>query len=126
MLTIALVLAALAALIHYYIFWLESIAFEGPGRKVFGITREEAAALKQVFYNQGFYNLFLAIGTTVGIVLYAASHTAGGALVTFGCSCMLGAALVLVSDDPTKRRAGLVQGLAPALALAFLGLAAVS
>jgi putative membrane protein len=126
MLIVALIFAALAALIHLYIFWLEAIAFEGPGRVVFALSREDAAIMKPVFYNQGFYNLFLAIGTTIGVGIMHASHAAGGALITFGCGSMVLAALVLVTSDATKRRAALVQGLCPAVALAFLALSGLS
>jgi len=123
---VALIFAGLAALIHLYIFWLEAIAFEGPGRIVFGVTREEAAIMKPWAYNQGFYNLFLAIGTTAGIGVIGSSSAAGGALLCFGCGSMVAAALVLVTSDASKRRAALVQGACPALALAFLGLSALS
>ena len=62
MLTAACVLAGLAALVHVYIFVIESLQFEKPSTlRTFGITTERGAPLlKPVFYNQGFYNLFLA------------------------------------------------------------------
>ena len=61
---IALVLAALAAALHVYIWWLESMAWTTPAaRKVFGTTQEEAEATKFLAFNQGYYNLFLAITT---------------------------------------------------------------
>ena len=114
MLLLALFLAALAALIHYYIFWLESVAFEGPGRKVFGITREEAAALKQVFYNQGFYNLFLAIGALGGLIW---GGDKGHAIALFACACMAGAGVVLIASDRRMVRAAAAQAVPPIVAL---------
>ena len=54
-------------------------------------------------YNQGFYNLFLAIGTAAGIGLTAGgNHESGLALVTFCCGSMVAAALVLLSSDPRQ------------------------
>lgn len=121
MLTVALVLAGLAALVHVYIFWLEALAFETAGRKAFGISAADVAAMKAWAFNQGFYNLFLAIGTGVGVALAGANRDAAVALVLLGTGSMLAAALVLVTSDRSKARGALVQGLFPALAL--LGLA---
>lgn len=51
-----LVLAGLAALIHVYIFFLESVAWTSPtARATFGTTAEEAEATKSLAFNQGFY-----------------------------------------------------------------------
>jgi putative membrane protein len=116
-LILALVLAGLAALLHLHIFWLESIAFAGPGRKVFGLTAEQAAVMAPWAYNQGFYNLFLAVGTAAGIAVYGADDSAGTALVVFGTASMLGAAVVLAQHDRTKLKAAAFQGTLPALSL---------
>jgi putative membrane protein len=121
MLTVALVFAGLAALVHVYIFWLEALAFDTAGRKVFGVAAEDAAAMKPWAYNQGFYNLFLAIGTGVGVAIAGANRDAAVALVVLGAGSMLAAALVLISSDSSKVRGAVVQGTFPALAL--LGLA---
>ncbi|KGN37787.1 DUF1304 domain-containing protein [Knoellia subterranea] len=122
MVMVAYVLAGLAALIHVYIFRLESLAWTAPAtRKVFGTTPETAEVTKPLAYNQGFYNLFLAIVAVVGIVLAASgSESAGKALMYAGCGSMLAAALVLVTSDGSKLRAALIQGLAPALAVLAL------
>ena len=116
---IALVLAALAAALHVYIWWLESMAWTTPAaRKVFGTTPEEAEATKFLAFNQGYYNLFLAITTVAGIVGFAAgSHVVGLTLVIVGTASMLGAALVLASASAAHRSAALRQGLFPALAV---------
>jgi putative membrane protein len=122
MLTVALVFAALAALVHVYIFNIESLAFEKPSTlKAFGITAEEAAVMKPWAYNQGWYNLFLAIGTFAGIGLNIGDNRdAGVALVIFGTGSMLTAALILISSDKSKARAAVMQGLFPALTLVSL------
>lgn len=120
MLIVACVLAGLAALVHVYIFWLEAVAFETAGRKAFGVSADDAAVMQPWAYNQGFYNLFLAIGTTVGLGLVGSNEDAGIALVVLGTGSMLAAALVLVTSDPSKARGALVQGLFPALGLLAL------
>ena len=122
MLTVALVLAGLAALVHVYIFWLESLAFPTAGRKAFGIGAEDAAVMRPWAFNQGFYNLFLAAVTAVGIAVVSSDRHASVALVLAGVGSMLAAALVLVGSDPGKARGALVQGLFPALALVCLAL----
>ena len=120
MLTVALVLAGLAALVHVYIFWLESLAFATAGRKAFGIGAEDAAVMRPWAFNQGFYNLFLAVVTGLGIALAPSHRDAGIALVLAGVGSMLSAALVLVGSDPGKARGAVVQGVFPALALLCL------
>jgi putative membrane protein len=120
MLTVALVLAGLAALVHVYIFWLEALAFDTAGRKAFGISAEDAAVMRPWAFNQGFYNAFLAIGVVAGLGLLGSNRDAGLALIVFATGSMLTAALVLVGSDPSKGRGALVQGLFPALSLISL------
>jgi len=117
-----LVLAGIAALIHVYIFYLESFAWtDRKTLATFGMTAEQAEAMQPMALNQGFYNLFLAIVTVVGIVLAATGPTAvGAALVFAGAGSMAAAALVLVVSDPSKRGAALKQGLVPLLGVIAL------
>jgi putative membrane protein len=119
MLTAGLVLAGIAALLHVYIFFMESLAWTRPGtRAVFGTTAEEAEATKELAYNQGFYNLFLAVVTAIGIVLTAADKDeVGPALVLAGVGSMLAAAIVLVTANPARASAATKQGLVPLLAV---------
>ena len=121
MLVAACVFAALAALVHVYIFVLESVRWQHPAtRRVFGTTEETAVVTAPLAYNQGFYNLFLAIGTAVGIALMGSNRDAAVALIVLGVGSMLAAALVLVTSDLSRLRAAVVQGLFPALALLCL------
>jgi putative membrane protein len=122
MVVTGLVLAGVAAVLHAYIFWLESVAWTTPrARATFGTTEQEAAATRELAFNQGFYNLFLALVTAVGIVLVAAGTTgAGAALVLAGTGSMLAAALVLFLSSPGKRRAAVTQGTLPLLAVVAL------
>ena len=128
MLILACAAAALAALLHGYIFVLESLRWEHPAtRRTFGTTAETAAAAAPLAYNQGFYNLFLGVGTLVGVALVpSGGRDAGLALVLFGTGSMLAAALVLVTSDRSKTRAAVVQGLFPALTLLALAVHALA
>lgn len=122
MIVAGLVLSGLAALVHVFIFYLESFAWTGPrARAVFGTTAEEAATLRLMAFNQGFYNLFLAVAVVLGIVLYAAGQPAVGAtLVLTGAGSMAAAAVVLLVSSPAKASAAVKQGALPALGVLFL------
>ncbi|QIK83036.1 DUF1304 domain-containing protein [Sanguibacter sp. HDW7] len=126
MLVVGLVLAVLAALLHVYIFWLESFAWTTSARRVFGTSVEEAAATRELAYNQGFYNLFLALVALVGVVVVAAGERAvGTALVLAGVGPMLAAALVLGLSGPGRRAAALAQGSLPGLAVVAIVVALI-
>ena len=122
MLTAALVFAALAALLHVYIFVMESLTWTSPRtRATFGTSVEEAQITKPLAFNQGFYNLFLAIVTGIGIVLIiAGQRPAGAALVFAGVGSMAAAAVVLLASSPDKARAAVTQGTFPVIALVLL------
>ena len=113
--------SVLAALLHVYIWVLESFRWTEPAtRRTFGTSESEAEITKPLAYNQGFYNLFLAIITLVGLALMRSEHGIGSALALAGTGSMLAAALVLVTHDRTMLRAALTQGTLPALAVLFL------
>ena len=111
----------LAALLHVYIWVLESFRWTRPAtRKTFGTSEADAEITKPLAYNQGFYNLFLAVITLVGLALLGSDHGVGTALALAGTGSMLAAALVLVTHDRSMARAALTQGTLPALAVLFL------
>lgn len=113
--------AALAALLHVYIWVLESFRWTHPAtRRTFGVSEADAEVLRPMAYNQGFYNLFLAIMTFVGVALLRPEHGIGSALALAGTGSMLAAAVVLVTHDRSMARAALMQGTLPALAVLFL------
>lgn len=118
----ALVFAGLAALLHVYIFVMESFTWTTPRtRAVFGTSPEEAETTKLLAYNQGFYNLFLAIVTAVGIAAVGLGHNGiGAALVFAGVGSMLAAAVVLLTASPDKARAAVIQGTFPLIAVVLL------
>lgn len=78
MLILGMIAAFLAAALHVFIFYIESFAWTTRALSVFGMDRESAEATKEMAFNQGFYNLFLAIEAFVGIAVYfLASPTVG-------------------------------------------------
>ena len=120
--TIAYALAAAAGAIHMYIFYLESVAWRRPSaHRIFGVKNlDDAELLAPVFFNLGFYNLFLALGAAAGALLGFAGSSTGEVLVLYTMSFMLASALVLVGSQPAMMRGALVQGLLPAMAVALL------
>ncbi len=122
MITAALVFAALAALLHVYIFVIESLTWTSPRtRATFGTTEAEAETTKLLAFNQGFYNLFLAVVTGAGITAVALGHIGIGASLVFaGAGSMAAAAVVLVASDRDKARAAATQGTFPAIAIVLL------
>lgn len=121
MIWVGLAVAGCAAALHVFIFYLESFAWTTRGRGVFGTSVEEAQVTRELAFNQGFYNLFLAIAVALGIVVHAVGHEAVGlTLVLTGVGSMLAASLVLLLSSPDKARAAVNQGVLPALAIALL------
>ncbi len=122
MIATAMVFAALAALLHVYIFVMESLTWTSPRtRATFGTTEAEAETTKLLAFNQGFYNLFLALVTCVGVVAVALEHIGIGASLVFaGVGSMAAAATVLVASDRGKARAAAMQGTLPAIAIVLL------
>jgi putative membrane protein len=128
MITAALVFAALAALLHVYIFTMESLTWTSKRtRATFGTSPEEAETTKLLAFKQGFYNLFLAIVTAVGIAAIAVGHnTIGAALIFAGVGSMGAAAVVLLASAPDKARAALTQGIFPLIAIVLLAIGLVT
>lgn len=122
MLVTAAVFAVIAAAVHFYIFVLESLRWTAPATMAtFGISSpQEAEATQGLAYNQGFYNLFLAIGILLGVLLLGAgSRVAGLTLMSFASASMVLAAVVLILSNRKMIRPALIQGGPPAICLAF-------
>jgi putative membrane protein len=123
---VAIVAAVVAALLHVYIFMLESLWFERPEvwRRFRIGSQADAGVVRSFAFNQGFYNLFLAIGIAIGLGLVAVGQVeAGRAIVAFACASMVGAGLVLAAHDRAMIRAAAIQvtpGLAALIAIALL------
>lgn len=130
LLAVAVVLSTLAALIHVAIFFLESVLWDKPGVwRRFGLrSQAEADVVQPMAFNQGFYNLFLAIGAGIGLILIGTAnqigslslHTAGLWLLLFALGCMVLASVVLLATNRRLWRAVLIQGATPALGMALL------
>jgi len=123
-LVIGAIFVAVAALIHVVIFVLESVLWSRPATwKRFGLhSQEEADIVRPMAYNQGFYNVFLALGAGAGLVMiaYANVRPQGVALSIFVLLSMLLAAVVLITSNPKLARAAVTQGAAPLVGLVFL------
>ena len=116
MIILATVFVTLAAALHIGIFIMESISWTRPSIwKRFGVADQQAADItKPLAYNQGFYNLFLAIGAVLGLIFYGIGmHAAGLALILFTTGSMVAAAIVLVTTGRGYVRPALIQGLLP-------------
>ncbi len=114
MLIAAQVFAVLAAVLHVVFFVLESVLWSRPViYRRFGIgSQAEADTIRPMAYNQGFYNLALAVGVLVGVVLAGqdGDHAVvGKTLMIFGAACMAVAGVVLASTGPSYRRAAAIQ-----------------
>ena len=119
-----LVLTGVAALIHVYIFYLESIAWTSKrARATFGTSVEETGSTKELAFNQGFYNLFLALSVAAGLFFWGfGTHTVGSTLIFVGAGSMVAASVVLFIFSADKRPAALKQGGIPAPGTLFLAL----
>ena len=125
----AVVFAILAALLHVYIWTMESLTWKQPKTwKRFGLeSQAEADTTSPMAYNQGFYNLFLAVGVIVGAALILTDkETVGWSLVVFGCATMILAAVVLVSTGWKYLQAAITQGILPFFALLLAALSTIS
>ena len=117
---VAQLAALLAAAIHDWFFVVESLLFGRPGVAArFGLrTDEQIAAVRPMAFNQGFYNLFLAIGIAAGVAQIAAgADVAGRAVVLFCCLCMLWAGIILLVTSRRFLQAALVQLVPPLVAI---------
>jgi putative membrane protein len=122
---LATVFGSLAALLHVYIFVMESVQWSQPRIwKRFGVPDQATAeATKPMAYNQGFYNLFLGLGAALGLVLYwAGAVDVGKTLVLFTTACMVLAALVLTTTGRGYVRAALIQGTLPLIGFVLFAL----
>jgi putative membrane protein len=127
MIPASLAFAFIAALLHVYIFTMESVTWTRPATwKRFGVASQaDAETTRPMAYNQGFYNLFLAVGALIGIAAVLSDQPlVGWTLIFASCGSMLLAAAVLALSGSKYHRAAATQGTTPLLAvvLGLLGL----
>ena len=126
MVYIALAFAVLAAGLHVIIFVFESVLWtQEPIWRRFKLeSQDQAEVTRPLAFNQGFYNLFLAIVSAIGIIAICLGHRAvGAALIFAGVGSMLAAAAVLLASSPDKARAAITQGAFPLVAVVLLAVA---
>jgi putative membrane protein len=110
------VFVALAGVLHLGIFVMESVLFGRPQvwRRFLISSQADADTARPWALNQGFYNLFLALGALGGLVF---GGDRGHAIALFACGCMALAGVVLVVTDRRMFRAAVMQAVPPILAL---------
>ena len=105
------IIALFIGILHVWIFVAESILWgRPPVNKMFKMDAVLAEHNRVFAFNQGFYNLFLALGIFAGIWL----GEKGELLVLFCVLSVLGAGVVLFISSPKYRIAPLLQS-GPAL-----------
>ncbi|MGZ3649711.1 MAG: DUF1304 domain-containing protein [Bdellovibrionota bacterium] len=116
----ALFFAALIALVHVYIFFLEAIAWGRPRtNKLFRVSEADAGTMRKFAFNQGFYNLFLALAVVAGLALRVWQHDVqGNTLLDYAALSVFAAGFVLFASDTSLKRPALIQALP---ALGYLG-----
>lgn len=122
------IMVVLAGLLHVAIFAMESIFFMQESiYSRFRIASFEHAQIVSGFaYNQGWYNLFLAIAAFAGVFFSKnLPKNVGTSLSMYACLSMLAAALVLGFSSPILLRSAFIQGFLPSLALLFFILSAI-
>jgi putative membrane protein len=129
-LIVAQIFAVLAAVLHVVFFVFESVLWTRPavfGR--FGIaSQEDANTIRPMAYNQGFYNLALAIGVIVGVILIGMSGDAGvvgKTLVIFGTACMALAGIILLTTGRKYLPSAAIQFVPAAVALVLTAFSTV-
>ena len=90
MLIAAKVLAGLVLFIHVYIFLLETVLFQTRGRKVFGLSKEQAITMAPAMSNQGCYNAFLAVALACGFLLPDPATARAFTIYGLGCVAVAG------------------------------------
>ncbi|MGW6280526.1 DUF1304 domain-containing protein [Kribbella sp. NPDC055071] len=113
---VAQVFVGIAGVFHLAVFAMESLLFSKPSTYKRFLVKDdtEAAVARPWAFNQGFYNLFLAIGALGGLIW---SGDKGHAIALFACACMAGAGIVLIASDRRMARAAATQAVPPIIAL---------
>lgn len=113
---IAILFIVIVAVLHCLFFKLESLDFMKPKvLKKFGLSEQNGALVKVWAFNQGFYNLFLALGLFYSVYLLKSGQVISGHLLaSFILLTITGAGIVLYLSEPKKINAAIVQGI-PAL-----------
>ncbi|WP_410594217.1 DUF1304 family protein [Amycolatopsis sp. lyj-23] len=115
----AQVLALAAALVHLWIFTMESVRFARPEvHAMFEVREADVDVVRPWAFHQGCYNALLALQVFAGLIaVHSGAIAAGEALVLAAGAAMLAASVALIAFDPRRERIkGLIGQGAPALA----------
>jgi len=113
---LAQVFIVIAGAIHVAVFLMESVLFSRPAvQRTFLGKAPSSPQLNLFAFNQGFYNLFLAIGSIGGVIV---GGTGGRAVALFCCGSMVAAGVVLVASQRRLWRGALLQIVPAGIALA--------
>jgi putative membrane protein len=89
--------------------------------KKFGLNKEQASVVKVWAFNQGFYNLFLALGLFYSLfLLHGEYRESGKILASFILLLIVGAGVVLFASAPKKYPAAIMQAVPALLGLIAL------
>ena len=118
MLALALLCAALTAATHFYIFYLELLAYGASNfRRVFQIPPEQLPIVRAPFNSLAVYNIALALSASLGILLHAfadSNYLYGMANGLIFAAPATAAGAYLWYSQPSKQRPALIQA-GPAL-----------
>ncbi|MET8997693.1 DUF1304 domain-containing protein [Amycolatopsis sp. NPDC004169] len=115
----AQVFALIAAVMHLWMFTMESIRFARPEvHAMFEVRAADVDVVRPWAFHQGCYNAFLALQVLAGLIAADSGAIAvGRALVSAAGASMLAASVALIAFDPRRARIkGLLGQGAPALA----------
>ncbi|WP_100657905.1 DUF1304 domain-containing protein [Alteromonas flava] len=119
---ISRILIATAGIFHVGFFALESVFFMSESiYKLFGAeSLEQAKTMQNFAFNQGFYNLFLAVGVLGGLLFESKwKENVGLSIAVFSSLSMIAAGLVLYFSTGKIVGASVQAGI-PMLGLLFL------
>ena len=109
-------LVLIPALLHLYIFVLESFLWGKPStNQTFGLRPADVEATRPLAFNQGVYNLLLAIAVIAGFCLWMGVPSfekgpfAGEVLLVYGLGSITVAGLTLLASSPKLWKSALIQ-----------------
>jgi len=113
---IAKLAVAAVALLHVVFMYMEIVLWGKPaGRRIFGMSEEQARQTAVLAANQGLYNGFLAAGLVWGLLLHTAC---GRQIIIFFLGCVI---IAGIFGAITARKSILwLQGLPGAIALSLV------
>lgn len=125
---ISFTMFAIAGLIHIGFFIFESYYLQkSQARQFLKISEIEHQSIRPWALNQGFYNLFLAIGVFIGLsYVRKLQIMMAGLMISFSGACMIVAGVVLFFSVPKMRKFALLQAGFPILGFIFLAIHVLS